>query len=170
MLAPPCCCRRYAIQSSWHTRWQLSIRSQKVVSSSESASLPMCRIFARSSLQRVCLSKSVSDAYSKVCGSPVRCGAGNRSIGMAGGKSSTVYPWPDTISSRWAPDLDWWIVRAPPAAMPPRRRAVCREPRLGIFLARWTADRAIDMIRDPFGWDAVGYGSVVIGTFPVRSR
>jgi DNA polymerase IV len=29
--------------------------------------------------------------------------------------------------------------------------------------ARWTADRAIDMIRDRFGWDAVGYGSVVLG-------
>src|SRR5947209_13564008 len=36
------------------TRWRLSIRSQKVVSSSASASLPMCLIFARSSLQRVC--------------------------------------------------------------------------------------------------------------------
>jgi DNA polymerase-4 len=29
--------------------------------------------------------------------------------------------------------------------------------------ARWTADRAIDLIRDRFGWDAVGYGSVVLG-------
>jgi DNA polymerase-4 len=29
--------------------------------------------------------------------------------------------------------------------------------------ARWTADRAIDMIRDRFGWDAVGYGSVMLG-------
>jgi DNA polymerase-4 len=34
-------------------------------------------------------------------------------------------------------------------------------------MARWTADRAIDMIRDRFGWDAVGYGSVVLG--PSRS-
>src|SRR5467141_3406914 len=34
--------------------------------------------------------ENVSDAYSKVCDSPVRCGAGNRSIGMAGGKSSTA--------------------------------------------------------------------------------
>jgi DNA helicase II / ATP-dependent DNA helicase PcrA len=32
-----------------------------------------------------------------------------------------------------------------------------------IDLARWTADRAIDMIRDRFGWDSVGYGSVVLG-------
>jgi len=27
----------------------------------------------------------------------------------------------------------------------------------------WTADRAIDKIRDRFGWEAVGYGSVVLG-------
>jgi DNA polymerase-4 len=30
-------------------------------------------------------------------------------------------------------------------------------------MARWTADRAIDRIRDRFGWDAVGYGSVQLG-------
>jgi DNA polymerase-4 len=30
-------------------------------------------------------------------------------------------------------------------------------------MARWTADRAIDMIRDRFGWDAIGYGSVMLG-------
>ena len=30
-------------------------------------------------------------------------------------------------------------------------------------IARWTADRAVDVIRDRFGWDAVGYGSVVLG-------
>ena len=34
-------------------------------------------------------------------------------------------------------------------------------------MARWTADRAVDTIRDRFGWDAVGYGSVVLG--PSRS-
>ena len=28
-------------------------------------------------------------------------------------------------------------------------------------MARWLADRAVDRIRDRFGWDAVGYGSVV---------
>ena len=33
--------------------------------------------------------------------------------------------------------------------------------------ARWMADRAIDMIRDRFGWEAVGYGSVALG--PSRS-
>jgi DNA polymerase-4 len=30
-------------------------------------------------------------------------------------------------------------------------------------IARWTADCAIDIIRDRFGWDAVGYGSVALG-------
>jgi hypothetical protein len=30
-------------------------------------------------------------------------------------------------------------------------------------MACWTADRAIDLIRDRFGWDAVGYGSVTLG-------
>jgi len=34
-------------------------------------------------------------------------------------------------------------------------------------MARWTADRAVDKIRDRFGWDAVGYCSVVLG--PSRS-
>jgi DNA polymerase-4 len=29
--------------------------------------------------------------------------------------------------------------------------------------ARWSADRAIDKIRDRFGWDAIGYGSVILG-------
>jgi DNA polymerase IV len=30
-------------------------------------------------------------------------------------------------------------------------------------LARWTADRAVDTIRDRFGFEAVGYGSVALG-------
>ena len=38
-----------------------------------------------------------------------------------------------------------------------------RRPGAKRGIARWTADRAIDMIRDRFGWDAVGYGSAVLG-------
>jgi len=38
-----------------------------------------------------------------------------------------------------------------------------RRPGAKRGIARWTADRAVDMIRDRFGWDAVGYGSVVLG-------
>ena len=42
-----------------------------------------------------------------------------------------------------------------------------RQPGTKKEMARWSADRAIDIIRDRFGWDAVGYGSVVLG--PSRS-
>jgi DNA polymerase IV len=31
-------------------------------------------------------------------------------------------------------------------------------------LARWAADRAVDGIRERFGWEAIGYGSVVLGS------
>jgi DNA polymerase-4 len=38
-----------------------------------------------------------------------------------------------------------------------------RRPGTRKGMARWTADRAIDVIRDRFGWDAIGYGSVSLG-------
>jgi DNA polymerase IV len=37
-----------------------------------------------------------------------------------------------------------------------------RRPGTKRGMARWMADRAIDTIRDRFGWDAVGYGSVAL--------
>jgi DNA polymerase-4 len=38
-----------------------------------------------------------------------------------------------------------------------------RRPGSTIGLARWEVDRAVDRIRDRFGWDAIGYGSAVLG-------
>ncbi|HEY9347217.1 MAG TPA: DNA polymerase IV, partial [Inquilinus sp.] len=38
-----------------------------------------------------------------------------------------------------------------------------RRPGTGRGLARWKADRAVDAIRERFGWQAVGYGSVALG-------
>ena len=35
-------------------------------------------------------------------------------------------------------------------------------------MARWSADRAIDVIRDRFGWEAISYGSVVPGLTLLR--
>ena len=37
-----------------------------------------------------------------------------------------------------------------------------RRPGTKRGMARWTADRAVDMIRDRFGWEAIGYGSVAL--------
>ena len=38
-----------------------------------------------------------------------------------------------------------------------------RRPGTKTGMARWTADRAVDKIRDRFGWEVVGYGSVALG-------
>ena len=39
-----------------------------------------------------------------------------------------------------------------------------RQPGSRRGAARWLADRALDKIRDRFGWEAAGYASVVLGT------
>jgi DNA polymerase-4 len=38
-----------------------------------------------------------------------------------------------------------------------------RRPGTKMGMARWTADCAVDKIRDRFGWNAIGYGSAVLG-------
>ncbi len=38
-----------------------------------------------------------------------------------------------------------------------------RRPGSRLGMARWTADCAVDKIRDRFGWDAIGYGSATLG-------
>ncbi|KRR22184.1 DNA polymerase IV [Bradyrhizobium retamae] len=38
-----------------------------------------------------------------------------------------------------------------------------RRPGSRLGMARWTADCAVDKIRDRFGWDAIGYGAATLG-------
>ncbi len=47
--------------------------------------------------------------------------------------------------------------------LPLGRADESRRPGSKRGMARWAADRAVDTVRDRFGWDAVGYGSVALG-------
>jgi DNA polymerase-4 len=57
----------------------------------------------------------------------------------------------------------WDLQLELPLGLPDERR----RPGSRRGMARWSADRAIDAIRERFGWEAVGYGSVALG--PSRS-
>src|SRR5262249_56237836 len=44
-------------------------------------------------------------------------------------------------------------------------RDEARRPGTKKGMARWAADRAVDRIRDRFGWETVGYASVGLGAY-----